>query len=243
MDSIIMFVKIILQGIGILFGLIMAFGVVGLFASMFSAWSQGLMDLCAVLTMVLPIAYIVYRCYEEFSLVRSNPWRKRFDTSTECARYLETIKHIRPHSIRLTWARFPVPSSQPAFYNRLYPQNNAASNPAPYIPQIEMLDHKSVVLYQANWPFVKSWDPSYVKFSMDYFYDWLQYHLPSDMMYSRNIIDDSTNTRPLSSSSYYRVSETINGRYIVSSGADDNERTAEEFGYLLVLQPLHPPRR
>jgi len=159
---------------------------------------------------------------------RAKEWRTRFDNSKDCQFFLSLIKHTKPSYIYLTHTQ-PAKEKAPMLPNRLYPQANPAVKP--FTPCIELKDAKNTVIFSSAWP----WD-SDVRESMDYFYDWLGYHLPADLSYNRY---HNTNS-PISVSSkpsMYTMQETVDGRHIIYDNDLDKTYSSDSpvthYGYVL----------
>ena len=160
---------------------------------------------------------------------RAKEWRTRFDNSKDCQYFLTLVKHTQPSSIYLTHtqpAKEKIPTPPP---NRLYPQAKPAVKP--FTPCIQLKDVKNTVIFSSAWP----WDFS-VRESMDYFYDWLSYHLPTGLSYER--IDHIRGTAPVSSKpSMYTMKETVDGRHIIYDSELDRTNSKDppvtHYGYIL----------
>lgn len=196
-------------------------------------------DFEAVLTFVIPVAYIALRWYLLIDEARQPAkraqeaarkrqyWRACFDNSKECQQYLALIKRLQPSFIYLTHTQPPSEKHAPRHVNRLYPE--ATSSFTPFSPRIQMKDNKGNVIFSQSWPALGVSDQE----SMDFFYDWLSYHLPKGLSYDRRDYDSSY--APLSSRpTMYTMKETLNGHYtIYDSRLDDKDPPTIHYGYIL----------
>ena len=84
------------------------------------------------------------------------------------------------------------------------------------------------VLFSQSWPMTNS-----TRESMDYFYDWLSYHLPQNLSYGRR--DREHLFSSLSSPpTMYAMKETMDGRHIIyDSRLDDKDPPTIHYGYIL----------
>jgi len=196
-------------------------------------------DFEGILTFVIPVAYIALRWYwlidearqpardAQKAAQKRQYWRTCFDNSKECQQYLALIRRLQPSSIYLTHTQPPSEKYAPRPVNRLYPEATP-SIPA-FSPRIQMKDSKGNVIFSQAWPALGISD----KESMDYFYDWLSYHLPANLSYNRR--DNVYSYASLSSNpTRFTMKETMDGQYtIYDSRLDDDDPPDIHYGYVL----------
>lgn len=182
-----------------------------------------------ILILIVPIGYFLIRSfceYQETASVQAQRWRTRFDSSKECQQYLTLIKRLQPKWIYLTYNRPPEEAVPPAPANRLYPQEQPKQ--IPFVARIQMKDDKGNVVFAQNWPLGSG--PS-ARESMNLFFDWMSHHLPENLVYERR--DHEGRVPHSSKPSYYTVSETVDGRHIISAGGDSHDSPTPHYGYIL----------
>lgn len=195
-------------------------------------------DFEAVLTFFIPVAYIAFRWYLLIDEARQPAkraqeaarkrqyWRTRFDNSKECQQYLSLVKRLQPSFILLTHTQPPSEEYAPRHVNRLYPEANSSSTL--FSPSIRMEAADGRVLFSQSWPLSDS-----PRESMDYFYDWLRYHLPESLSYGRRDREHSFSSLS-SPPTMYTMKETLDGRHIIyDSRLDDKDPPTIHYGYIL----------
>lgn len=181
--------------------------------------------------LVATIGYFVIRSiyeYQKSPSVQAQSWRTRFDSSKECQQYLTLIKRLQPKWIYLTYNRPPEEVAPSPPVNRLYPQPQPKQ--APFVARIQMKDDKGNVVFAQDWPLGSG--PS-ARESMDLFYDWMSHHLPENLVYELQNHEGRVPSAAPSKPSYYTVSETVDGRHIVSAGGDSYDPPTPHYGYIL----------